>query len=217
MQALSLDVVAAALSRHLPVYRWRKPVYQTAMLNALRAMWEDNHREVLDVGGGTGVIAQIINDTFPVDRVTSIDVEQRFLETLTIATSTFDGCNLPFPDDSFTCVVLNNVVHHVKPQHRVALLRECRRVAPRGVIYLKDHIAANALDRFRLTVLDVVGNVPFSGMVRAEYLSEAQWQTLASESGFRIAERAVVPCRRGPLQWVFPNTLEIAMKLRPAE
>lgn len=211
---IGLEDLSAILGRHLRVYRWRKPLYQLAMLNALSAMWDSQCRSVLDLGGGTGVIAQAIRELLPVDRVVSVDVEDRFLKTLTVETATFDGSRLPFPEQSFDCVVFNNVIHHVPVGQRVDLLRECRRVC-RGPLFIKDHLAASSMDHFRLTALDAIGNMPFRGMIRAEYLSRYDWQQLAMRAEYRIDSSNSVQCREGLMERLFPNSLEIAMRWLP--
>jgi len=167
---------------------------------------------VLDVGGGTGVIAQAISDLFPVDHVVSVDVEDRFAPTLTVEHRTYDGRRLPFEDGAFDCIVFNNVIHHVLPDDRVPLLRECRRVAPRGAMFIKDHLAVSRLDHWRLTALDAIGNVPFHGMVKAEYLSPSQWAVLAADAGYAVTSRTSSIYRRGPFAAIFPNTLEVLMR-----
>src|SRR5574341_1533294 len=126
---ISLDEVTQILARRISLYRWRRPVYQTALLSSLGRVWDLGHRTVLDVGGGTGVIAQSIKTLFPVDHVVSIDVHDRYLAGLDIEKRTYDGQRLPFADASFDCVLLCNVVHHVPKEIRASLLKECGRVA----------------------------------------------------------------------------------------
>jgi precorrin-6B methylase 2 len=58
-------------------------------------MWPPGRRTLLDVGGGTGVIAQTLKTFFALDRVVSIDVEDRFLRGLDVETLVFDGKRLP--------------------------------------------------------------------------------------------------------------------------
>ena len=209
---ISTETVEALLARHVPMYRYRRPVYQTVMLGGLRAIWSLDDRRVLDVGGGTGVIAQAVKELFPVMEVTSIDVVDRFLPTLDISTATYDGVTLPFPDGSFDCVVLANVIHHIPLSARAALLRECARVAGAGHLYIKDHEAIGGLDRLRLTILDALGNTPFGGMVKASYPTQAQWDELAAAGGFRIERRVSGEYRRGLFAALFPNRLEIIMR-----
>ena len=214
--AITLDRVAASLTPHLPVYRWRKPAYQTQMLASLRAQWNPAHRRLLDIGGGTGVIANAVAELFGVEHVVSVDVEDRFLTGLAIETRVYDGQALPFEDAAFDAAMFNNVIHHVPPAVRAALLRECRRVAP-GALYIKDHLAASPLDHARLAALDWIGNVPFSGMLKADYLTEADWRTLAAEAGYVIQDWRSDAYRSGPMAALFPNRLEISMRWGPPE
>ena len=214
--SVSADAVSEVLARHLPIYRLRRPVYQTVMLAALERLWKPSYRRVLDVGGGTGVIAQAVSELFDVDQVVCVDVEDRYLPSLTVEHHTYGGSELPFGDGQFDCVLFNNVIHHVREQHRLALLRECRRVAPAGDLLIKDHLAESGLDHLRLTALDVIGNSPFSGMIQASYLSDAQWRALAAASGFEIEAQESGPYRGSLYAAVFPNRLETTMRWRPA-
>jgi putative flippase GtrA len=211
---LSTEKVAGVLAQHIPMYSYRKPVYQAVMLSGLREIWSPGDRRVLDVGGGTGVVAQAVKELFPVEQVTSVDVVDRFLPTLDIATATYDGRTLPFPDGSFDCVLLANVVHHVPAASRIALVLECARVAGGGHLYIKDHEATGPLDRLRLTILDAVGNTPFGGMVRASYPAASEWDELAAACGYEIDRRISGDYRGGPFGAIFPNRLEITMRWR---
>lgn len=214
-ETFSLETVRQSLAPHLKLYRWRAPRYQQTMLNQLRKLWRPQDRRVLDVGGGTGVIAQAIATLFPVDRVVSIDVESRFAPTLDIETVVQRGSDLPFADGEFDCVVMNNVLHHVPVAARSALLRECARVSGRGAIYIKDHLSASALDDARLVALDLMGNLPFEGMLSARYLRDAEWRELASRLGYSIEALESATYRTGPMALGFPNRLEIAMRWEP--
>jgi hypothetical protein len=54
-------------------------------------------------------------------------------------------------------------------------------------------------------------------MLWARYLTRAEWEELARASGWRIAARATPRAyRRGPFALVFPNRLEITLRLEPA-
>jgi SAM-dependent methyltransferase len=212
MIEMTQEAVTRALAARLPLYSWRRPVYQYVALDALRRMWEPSHRRLLDVGGGTGVIAKALKTFFALERVVSIDVEDRFLKNLDIETRVYDGEKLPFPDAAFDCVTLFNVLHHVPLKHRAPLLGECRRVAGGGPVYIKDHLSTGAMDAARLAALDVLGNAPFHGMVRARYLTEEDWSALRQEAGFREEARLSGDYRDGVFAALFPNRLEISMK-----
>ncbi len=216
MEAITIDAVTRCMSAHVPLYSWHKPVYQHAALSSLRQLWDPSLRTVLDVGGGTGVMAQTIKSLFGLDRVMSIDVEDRFLSSLDIETATYDGVTLPFPDASFDCILLFNVLHHVPPASRTMLMRECRRVVGKGPIYIKDHMSHEMLDNSRLALLDLLGNVPFHGMVSARYLREKDWHDLASEIGCVSSEYISGTYRTGAFELLFPNRLEVSMQWRPS-
>jgi SAM-dependent methyltransferase len=215
VEAVTIDAVTRCMSAHLPLYSWRKPEYQYVALANLQRHWDPRHRSALDVGGGTGVIAQTIKTLFGLERVASVDVQDRFLPSLDIETAVYDGSTLPFADSAFECVLLFNVLHHVPAGARVRLMSECRRVAGGGPIYIKDHLSRGAVDDVRLATLDLLGNVPFSGMVRASYLREEDWHDLTARTGHRTAERVSGQYRKGPMEVLFPNRLEISMRWQP--
>lgn len=211
---LSVAAVGKSLSQHLVLYKYKAPHYQTEMLNSHLSVWQRDHGRLLDIGGGTGVIAQCMQDFFPVGTVRTIDVVDRFCSTLSIKTQVYDGKFLPFKSKQFDAATLNNVVHHIPLDVRVPLFREIRR-AISGPLYIKDHIAQSPLDHIRLAVLDSLGNIPFRGMVKADYLSLADWEALALASDFRIAENISGRYRSGPFAVFFPNRLETTMRWDP--
>ena len=92
-------------------------------------------------------------------------------------------------------------------------MRECARVAGAGPIYIKDHLAASHLDHARLLVLDLMGNLPFGGMVKASYLTAEDWQRLAAAPGYRIDRQISGAYRSGTFERLFPNRLEVTMRL----
>lgn len=215
MSTITLDNVAQSLSRHTQLYKRRPPVYQTVMLSTLAQLWKGHHDKVLDVGGGTGVMAQAIQEFLPASSVAAVDVVDRYFDTLSVETHVYDGKHLPFGDGSFDAATINNVMHHVPPAIRAELMREIRRVV-NGPVYIKDHVAGSPLDHARLAVLDAIGNIPFGGQVDADYLSASEWRSLAAEAGYEIAEQASGTYRRGPMAWVFPNRLETTMRFESA-
>lgn len=217
MAPSSIDpyVLQGILAAHLQLYRRKLPVYQSVMLNTLSEIWVEHHDSLLDVGGGTGVIAQAISELFPVYRVEAVDLVDRFCPALSVSTRQFDGRTLPYADATFDAATLNNVLHHVPLAERAPLLREIRRVVA-GPLYIKDHERRGAPDHLRLTVLDAIGNIPFGGMVWARYLDNKEWEQLAHDSGYRIAVRATLANYRSGLQGVlFPNRLEVTMRFEP--
>ncbi|MCX9148251.1 class I SAM-dependent methyltransferase [Erythrobacter sp. WG] len=215
MTAITLEAVSDILQRHTPVYRTRPPVYQTAMLADLAAVWSGHHANLLDIGGGTGVMAETMQALLPVGSVTAIDVVDRYFPTLSVSTGVYDGAVLPFEDGSFAAATINNVMHHVDVAVRGALMAEIRRVVS-GPVYIKDHLARSPLDHARLAALDAIGNIPFGGQIRARYLTWREWEALAGAQGYSIAAQSSGQYRSGLMERAFPNRLEIAMRLDPA-
>lgn len=203
------------LGRHLKMYRSRPPRYQAAMLGSLLGIWKEHHARLLDVGGGTGVIAQALAELFPVSHVQTVDMVDRFCSSLTVDVHKYDGRTLPFEDGSFDAATLNNVLHHVPVDARVDFLKEIRRVVC-GPVYIKDHESFGVLDNLRLMLLDAIGNIPFGGMLWARYLSRVEWQELALAAGYRIAARVEGCYRTGIYGKIFPNRLETTMRFEPA-
>ena len=218
MATRSIDprVLQDILSAHLAIYRKKVPYYQAVMLDSLRELWVGRPDKLLDVGGGTGVIAQAISELFPVREVQAVDLVDRFCPSLSVSTTRYDGKTLPFGDATFGAATLNNVMHHVPVAARADLLREIRRVV-NGPLYIKDHDSRGLADNLRLTAMDAIGNIPFGGMVWARYLKQAEWVRLAAESGYHIAARVTsARYRNGIYAVLFPNRLEVTMRFEPA-
>lgn len=77
----------------------------------------------LDVGCGNGVVSKVLADRFGLDLV-GTDVTDYRAEQIPFVPMTPE--RLPFADESFEFVLLNDVLHHVTDQE--ALLAETRRV-----------------------------------------------------------------------------------------
>jgi len=208
--------IRQCLAAHQPLYRHRPPRYQVRLLMDLASLMPDGRCRILDIGAGSGLIGQAISTLFPGKTVIGVDGARRFLPTVRIICATYDGRNLPFADGSFDCALFCNVLHHVDPACRVHLMRDALRVTAGGPLIVKDHVAASALDSLRLRLLDLAGNVPFGGMVSADYVAEDQWGGLLSQlgcSGEVLPESAY---RSGLSALCFPNRLEICFSATQA-
>ena len=148
---------------HQSVYRFSPAAISTATAEGPRDDAAGGDCRILDIGAGSGLVAEMIASTFPGKTVEAVDVSNRILPTVRVPFSTFDGQTLPFDGRSFDCVLLANVLHHVKIDQRRALLTEALRVTGGGPIVIKDHLAGSPLDHIRLACLDFIGNAPFGG------------------------------------------------------
>jgi SAM-dependent methyltransferase len=205
--------IAGFLARHQPAYRYRRPRYQVRLLKDLALLMPAGDCRVLDVGAGNGLIGEAIAEFLPGKSVTGVDVAPRLLPTVRFPCAAYDGVNLPFADGAFDCALFCNVLHHVEPASRARLVREALRVTGGGPVIVKDHLARSALDRLRLAALDFVGNLPFGGMVRAEYLAERDWTRLLGELGCSRQALPASSYRSGLSALCFPNRLEVCFSI----
>jgi SAM-dependent methyltransferase len=194
----------------VPAYRWRRPEYPMRMLADLARLIPAEGRRVLDIGAGTGVVAEAIENYFPEREVVAVDVVGRYLDGLSVRRLVYGGTHLPFPDGAFDVALFCNVLHHVPPERRPALLEEALRVTGGGPLVIKDHLAEGVWANARLWMLDAIGNLPFGGMVSAEYLGWAQWRHLFEAHRLQVASLTGSPYRRGFMAILFPNRLEIS-------
>ena len=211
----SEDVIQRFLASHQSIYSFRKPGYQIQFLADLARLLPNSVSTILDIGAGSGLMGQTITSLFPHKAVVGVDVNDRFLSTLSIPHAIFGGTQLPFENAAFDGVLLCNVLHHVPVGHRTPLLQEALRVAGGGPLLIKDHLAEGWLARPQLTLLDWIGNVPFGGMVKASYLDAHQWIELFRELDCDVETITNSPYRKGLWKSLFPNKLEIFFRATP--
>lgn len=153
-----------------------------ALVNAIAPLFETG--DVLDVGSGNGMLAQLIMQQRPELNISGIDVHLR--EKSFIPTTKYDGQTIPFPDASFSSVMIVDVLHHT--DNPVHVLRECLRVS-RGVVVVKDHFYANPVERQLLRLLDWVGNAPHGVRLPYNYFTRAEWASYMTSCGCRELKR----------------------------
>lgn len=199
-----------------PVHRFVYPRYPIELLRGFARLFPSGATEVLDVGAGNGVPGSTVQRYFPDCTVRGVDVVARAHPESLVRVSVYDGSNLPFPDRSFDISLLSNVIHHVPEEARAGLLAEVLRVTRRTIL-VKDHLATGALSRRVLGLMDLIGNAPFGGMVRAEYLDAESWKQLFSTVPVQVEAFGGLGVQRGPRAIVFRDRLEIAFRLAPEE
>ena len=111
---------------------------------------------VLDLGAGSGDLAQALCDRRPDLEIRGLDVSVR--SGAAIPVDVYDGRSIPHADDAFDTVLLVDVLHHAAEP--LAVLREAARVA-RGAVLIKDHVREGWLAAPILTLMDRVGNARF--------------------------------------------------------
>ncbi|MGH7307129.1 MAG: SAM-dependent methyltransferase [Candidatus Rokuibacteriota bacterium] len=106
---------------------------------------------LLDFGCGVGVLAAFIRQELPGCRLDGYDVSAasvREIPAALTATGTFTS-ELARLSDRYNAVVLSNVMHHVAPEHRGAVVARLReRLAPGGKLFVFEHNPANPVTRW---------------------------------------------------------------------
>jgi SAM-dependent methyltransferase len=168
---------------------------------------------ILDVGCGDGLISAILQSKRPDLSIRGIDVLPR--KGAHIPVEGFDGCVIPFDDQSFDSVLFSDVLHHtIDPG---VLLREARRVAADSVL-IKDHNRDGAAAGARLRIMDWVGNARFGVALPYNYWTEQQWRAAWREIGLQpkqvITELGLYP---KPADLIFGANLHFVALLTKCE
>jgi ubiquinone/menaquinone biosynthesis C-methylase UbiE len=136
-------------------------------------------RSVLDIGTGTGNVAEVLGERgFD---VTAVDIEDlSFVGS--VAPLIYDGDRLPFEARAFDAALLSTVLHHAEDAGQ--LLRDARRVSGR-VIVVED-VHRSRLHGAVCSVLDRLLNLE---LVRGQlaYRSDAEWRVLFQRTALRVA------------------------------
>src|SRR5271166_1330647 len=128
---------------------------------------------VLDVGCGTGLLSAYLQQMYRVDP-TGLDIKD--FRQAQIPFRQFDGTSIPFPDNAFDHVVLSEMLHHSPDP--VALIKECRRVARRGIIVFEDMPDGRLGKLILLAHVELFAryhHYPFRPARVAEYRSALAW------------------------------------------
>jgi ubiquinone/menaquinone biosynthesis C-methylase UbiE len=138
----------------------------------------ENVISVLDVGAGTGEMAQAIHSFRSELTISGVDVyirPQTFIPVIK-----YDGHVLPFEDNSFDAVITVDVLHHCDDP--TAVVKECARVSKHWVL-IKDHVSNSIYDQQILKFMDWVGNRAHGVVLPYHYLSTSDWNTVFNQVG----------------------------------
>jgi SAM-dependent methyltransferase len=141
---------------------------------------------VLDVGCGTGLLSAYLQQMYGVDPA-GVDVKD--FRQAQIPFQQFDGTSIPFPDNAFDHVVLSEVLHH--SHDPMALVKECRRVARRGILVFEDMPDGRLGKLILLAHVELFAryyHYPFRPARIAEYRSALAWLGDHARSVARIPQ-----------------------------
>lgn len=144
--------------------------------------------QVLDLGCGNGRIACLIKDIrVDVDFVgTDILIRPQIL----IPAVRYDGIQLPFKDNAFSCVTVVDALHHA-PDFML-VLAEALRVS--ACVVVKDHFYKDRFDYSLLCGMDWLGNVAHGVNLPFNYLTRRDWIDGLSKLGVKeVFRQELVP------------------------
>ncbi len=144
----------------------------------------ENVVSILDVGAGTGEMAQAISRLRPKVEISGTDIYIRPQTFIPVVK--YDGYKLPFDDASFDAVITVDVLHHCNDP--IAVLKECARITRKWVV-LKDHIANSTYDRKKLMFMDWVGNRAHGVVLHYNYLSSSEWEISFDKAKLKIVTK----------------------------
>ena len=140
-----------------------------------------NSKNVLDLGSSCGRLANELSKKLP--QIDFIGVDTHVQSKTYIQIKKYDGKKLPFPDNSFDCVMIIDVLHHNK--YPEIILREAKRVS-KSFILIKDHYYKNKFDFMLLKYADYVGNKPYGIKLPYNFLTTDEWQNLIRNLNLKI-------------------------------
>ncbi len=162
-------------SGHAGIYEMCRDDYPP-ILDELK---KDDFQNLLDVGCGTGPMAELLASEFPDRRYTGLDLTPRMIEVATakgIEGARFvvgDAEELPFGDASFDAVICANSFHHY-PNPQAFFDGVARVLRPGGKLVPRDYTAPSTIlwlmNHTEMPLANLVGH----GDVRAYTLGEVR-------------------------------------------
>lgn len=142
-----------------------------------------NEDNVLDFGSSCGRLANEISKELPSISFTGVDINVQ-PETF-IPIKKYNGKKLPFPSNSFDCVMIIDVLHHDKNPE--AILREAKRVSKKSIL-IKDHYFNNKIDFLLLKYSDYFGNKPYGVRLPYNFLKISEWNRIINKLNLKISK-----------------------------
>lgn len=157
----------------------------------------------LDIGCFDGSITSAIGQYFHLDKlqIHGVDIKSYEVSTLynEFTFSQYDGCKLPYSDDSFDLITCLMVLHHISEENMPILLSEISRVMkPGGVVILREHDVHKDSEKKALDIMhnlydyvwnDITANDQQWG---TNYKNNTEWTNLFISHNFNIYTKASI-------------------------
>jgi len=157
---------------------------------------------ILDVGSGTGLVAQLIKDGLnaEIKCVDVIDVNKS-----RIPTTLFDGEHLPFKDNSFSVVICCWVLHHTNYNTQEKLLKEMMRVSKSKVIVCED-TATTWYDKIFQSLHSIEAKVDYQS-TKLDFRSSEEWLDLFKKLNLKLMDLSAIPRTGHQIWYPIPRTV----------
>lgn len=169
--------------------RWEYLVY-------LLSPYLKDVNNVLDLGASCGRLASKLSEKLP--HIDFIGIDTHVQSKTFIPITKYDGKKIPYPDNSFDCVMMIDVIHHI--DYPEIILEEVKRVSKKYVL-IKDHYWNNKFDLSLLKFADYIGNKPYGVNLPYNFFKVSDWNELIKNLNFRTVKTEkfrcnfVDPCR----------------------
>lgn len=156
------------------------PMRYSYLVNYLSPYLKDSMK-VLDVGASCGRLANRLSKKLPETRFMGVDPYVQPKSFIPVKQS--NGTQIPYPDNSFDCVMIIDVLHHDK--NSLNILKEARRVSKKYVL-IKDHFWKNKFDFYMLKMTDYLINKPYGIPLPYNFFTLSDWKDLIEQSNLKI-------------------------------
>lgn len=106
--------------------------YRAKLILSIYKLWFKKNGKVIDVGCGTGIVANILKKELGV-RIIGCDIKNYLIHDIPFVKIKSD--ELPFPNQSYDVVLFNDVLHHIDKPRQEHIISEALRVAKNVFIF----------------------------------------------------------------------------------
>ncbi|KAA8519732.1 hypothetical protein F0562_013988 [Nyssa sinensis] len=143
---------------------------------------------LVDVGGGTGLIAKIILETFPHIKCTVFDLPHVVANLPESENLSFVGGDMFQSIPSADAILFKCVLHNWNDEDCVKILKRCREAIPSkddgGKVVIIDMVINGEKDEHDITETKLVFDILMMVLVTGRERNEKEWEKLFLEAGF---------------------------------
>jgi len=158
--------------------------YRASLIAQGYRTWIKSNKRYLDVGCGNGIVTGYLVKTL---KINIIGCDILYYLHSNIPFRKMSSINkLPFKDNSFDGVMINDVLHHMSYENQTKILEESFRVAKKVLIFEEEPtLSAKIFDYLLNRIHNSEMNIPLS------YRTEAEWKKLFKLMSFKYKTEIV--------------------------